>query len=94
MGYKLRPGVELIKVCGAHLLIPSHAASEHCDGLYRLSTMETIYIQQLTKGKTMEELSRILGKLARRESEEMRRDIEKKLATLVGLGFLIEVDEP
>ena len=42
----------------------------------------------------MEELSRILGKLARREPEEMRRDIEKKLATLIELGFLIEVDEP
>lgn len=94
MRYKLRPGVELIKVCGADLLIPSHIASQYCGGLYRLSTIETVYIRQLIKGKDPEELSRLLGKMSRRPEEDIRGDIVKRLDALVGLGFLITEDEP
>ena len=94
MTYKLRPGVELINVCGTNLLIPSRIASEYCGSLCRLNVIETIYIQQFMKGNTLEEVSRVLSKLSRRDPGEMAQEMKKRFDLMAEKGFLIPEDEP
>ena len=62
--------MELVRVCGADLLVPTRTAAEDCGGILRLNGMDAIFVRRIMEGKTTAELCRFYARLSFRPEEK------------------------
>ena len=93
MNYKPRDGIIFVSICDAFLLVPTRKASEECPHIATLSMLEAIFWKQLSKGKTVAEISELYSHIAFLTLEEARIKVDGILSRLCSKGFLLPVEE-
>ena len=93
MHYKLRPGVTLVKICGADLLVSTHSSWDKCAGVRPVPLVYAGCIRMLENGMQEEEIVRILSKALKKSPEYIQEKIERVFSDLYQQGFLIAAED-
>ena len=93
MAYRPRPGVALITLCGAKVLVPTRQLSGICSRVRPLSFVGVLIWQGLERGFSDERLCEACRMILRKSDEETAAYIEKTVRMLCDDGFLIEVPD-
>lgn len=93
MNYKPRPGIALIKLCGAQVLVPTRQASTHCSRIRALSVTEIIVWRGLERELSQKRIGELCGIFLRKSEEELRAYVEETIQKFLDDGFLIEVPD-
>ncbi|MBQ9287325.1 MAG: hypothetical protein IJ212_02705 [Bacteroidaceae bacterium] len=92
MLYKTRPGVELVHICGSHLLIASRPAWAFCPKVTEITRGAALAWSLLEKGKSLEAITQFLAIMSRRPIYEMQDQLDDLLEKLVAQGYLLMDD--
>ena len=92
MLYKIRPGVELVHICGSHLLIASRPAWVFCPKMMEVTRGAALAWSLLEKGKSLKAITQFLAIMSRRPIDEMQEQLDNLLEKLVAQGYLIMED--
>lgn len=92
MVYKTRPGIELIHVCGTHLLIGTRATWDVCPHVMQLTRGAAFTWSLLAKGKSIDVITQVLSVFARRPIAEVREQLDALLEKFVASGYLLTDD--
>lgn len=93
MHYKLRPGVTLVKVCGADLLVSTRSSWDKCAGVRPVPLIYAGCIRMLEKGIQEEEVVRIISKALKKSPEDIQEKIKKIFLDLYQQGFLVNAED-
>ncbi len=93
MKYQPRPGIEMIEICGTHLLVPDRKASVLCPYTLRLHKLQSMVWSALKRNVSMDIIYQANALLMRKSEEEIRITIDSFLAELCDKGFLIPVED-
>lgn len=92
MVYKTRPGIELIHVCGTHLLIATRATWNVCPHVMQLTKGAAFTWSLLQKGKTPDVIAQLLSVFSRRPVAEVREQLDALIDKFVANGYLLTDD--
>ena len=92
MEFKTRPGVELVHICGTHLLVASRQAWQYCPHVMEITKGASITWSLLEKGKSLKTITQFLAIISRRPIYEMQEQLDNLLEKLVAQGYLIMED--
>lgn len=92
MEFKTRPGIELVHICGTHLLVASRQAWEYCPHVMELTRGASLAWSLLKKGKSLKTITQFLAIISRRPIDEMQEQLDNLLEKLVAQGYLIMED--
>ncbi len=92
MVYKTRPGIELIHVCGTHLLIATRATWNVCPHVMQLTKGAALTWSLLQKGKTLDVITQMLAVFSRRPITEVREQLDALIDKFVANGYLLTYD--
>ena len=90
MTYKTRPGIELLHVCGVHMLVGTRATWDICSHMTQLSKGAAMAWSMLAKGNKPRTVAEVLAVLSRRPVEETEEKLAELIRRLVEAGYLIE----
>lgn len=93
MGYRCRPGIIRIKICGENMLVPTRAASEECPRVMRLSVMGAMLWEEILKGNDGSAVIPLFHRLTRKPEAEIQKKVEALLYDLHTKGFLLKTPE-
>lgn len=88
MEYQARPGIVLLKVCKAILLVPTRSVYDKCSVVLRLPLLDAIVWNAIVRGKSREDILRFYEGI-RISQEEGERRLQAFTQRLLELGFLI-----
>ena len=92
MVFKTRPGVELVHICGTHLLIASRPVWDVCPRVMELTKGAALAWSLLVKGKSHRVITQFLAIISRRPIHEMQEQLDNLLEKLVAQGYLTMED--
>ena len=92
MVYKTRPGIEIIHVCGTHLLIATWATCDVCPHVMQLTKGAAITWSLLQKGKTLDVITQLLAESSHSPVAEVREQLDALIETFVTNGYLLADD--
>ena len=93
MAYKIRPGIEMIQVCGQNLLVASRPVWEDLPRVRPIPKIWAVCLTLMKDDKTDEEAVRTFADLFHKPQEEVRLRFEKIFQKLAEEGYLIEPSE-
>lgn len=93
MAYKIRPGVVLIQVCNAEILVASRAIWKECPHIMPIPKQWAIGWRFMEIGKTDREFVSTLAEMTNNSSDTVRERFSKMFETLSAQGFLLEVPD-
>lgn len=91
--YKQRPGIALIKLCGAQVLVPTRQATKDCARIRALTVTEIMVWRSLEMDVDRKTLCKACGVFMKRTEEELEQYVEETLRQLCCDGFLIELPD-
>ena len=92
MVYKTRPGIEIIHVCGTHLLIATWSTCDVCPHVMQLTKGAAITWSLLQKGKTPDVITQLLAESSHSPVTEVREQLDALIKTFVTNGYLLADD--
>ena len=92
MEFKTRPGIELVHICGTHLLVASRQAWEYCPHVMELTRGASLAWSLLEKRKSLKTITQFLAIISRRPIDEMQEQLDNLLEKLVAQGYLLMED--
>ena len=92
MVYKTRPGIEIIHVCGTHLLIATWSTCDVCPHVMQLTKGAAFTWSLLQKGKTLDVITRLLAESSHSPVAEVREQLDALIETFVTNGYLLADD--
>ena len=92
MVFKTRPGVELVHICGTHLLVASRQAWQYCPHVMELTRGASLAWSLLEKRKSLKTITQFLAIISRRPIDEMQEQLDNLLEKLVAQGYLLMED--
>ncbi len=93
MAYKIRPGVEMIQVCGQNILVATRAIWEDCPRVRPIPNLWGASWRLMEPDKTDRKPTEFLTRLFPKSAETFRERLSECFATLYEEGFLIEVPD-
>jgi len=94
MAYKVRPGIVLLKICDANLLVASRPLWEHCSRIRQISNLWASCWRIMEKdGKTDADAVRAFSSLLNKSESETRERLQSMFDTLAGEGYLIRTED-
>ena len=93
MMYERRPGIVLLRICGADLLVATRQIWEKFPAVRPVPRIWAACWGMMEKGYSSEEVIDTFAQLFRKPKEEMRGRLDKVFETLYSEGYLIEAEE-
>lgn len=90
MKYKVRPGIELLHVCGVHMLVGTRATWDVCPHVKQLTKGSALAWSMLAKGTEPHIIAGAMAFFARKPQKEMEAQLATFIQQLVDNGYLIE----
>ena len=90
MTYKTRPGIELLNICGVHLLVGTRATWDVCPHVRQLPKAVAFAWSFLAKGSKPSVIAEALGFFTHTPKHIAEESIAKLIEKLVAEGYLIE----
>ena len=90
MKYKVRPGIELLHVCGVHMLVGTRATWDVCPHVKQLTKGSAMAWSMLAKGTEPHIIAEAMAFFARKPKKEMEAALTTLIQQLVANGYLIE----
>ena len=95
MNYRIRPGVVLLRICGADLLTATREIWEQCPAVRPIPRMWAAGLTLMEKGRTSEEVMDAFARLFLQSEEDVGARLGKAFETLYREGYLVAAeDEP
>ncbi len=93
MQYKQRAGIVTTKICNMTVLIPSRAASEHCNCIQKLPSLWAATWSAIGRGVPMSESISIHMMITKKSEEEVIASLDQFCKEMVRKGFMIVIDD-
>ena len=94
MRYRVKKGIVLTSVCGQYILVAAKKTRENCPYITQINETTASCWRLLENGCTCDGLIRFLLDEYDAEDENLvKEDVEKLLAKLFELGYIIKEDE-
>ena len=93
MALNTRPGVTLINVCGADILVASREIWDDCSRIMPIPKLWAIIWRFMNTGKTDREFVSVLSDMLRKPEAEIRERTDHAFTEMAKKGFLIEVPD-
>ena len=90
MKYKVRPGIELLHICGVHMLVGTRATWDVCPHVKQLTKGSALAWSMLAKGTEPHVIAEAMAFFARKPKVEMEASVITLIQQLVANGYLIE----
>jgi len=92
MIYKLRPGIELLNICGTKLLVGTRDTWPFCPHVRHMPKGAAVVWSLLSKGKKVEHISKVLALLSNKSVASMTAEVNLLIEQLIKEGYLIKED--
>ncbi len=93
MIYKIRPGIIMLKVCDAHLLVAERRLWDAFPSVRSVSKKQVVIWKLMEKGYNSDETLTTMSKLFQKPVEEVHQKFEPIIDSLAGKGYIIPVEE-
>lgn len=90
MAYKIRPGIELIQVCGQNMLVASRAVWEDLPRVRPVPRAWAVCWALMKDGRSDEDAVRSFAELFQKPEEEVKGRFDRIFLRLAAEGYLIE----
>ena len=88
MVYKTRPGIELVHICGTHLLISTRATWDVCPRVKQLSKGGALIWSMLEREKKPDTITQFLAVISRTPLDEVQERFDTLIEKLLAEGYL------
>ena len=93
MACKTRPGIVLVNVCDAHLLVASRPLWSEFPRVRPIPRLWAVLWAAMENGKTDEDALLVLSRLFSLSSEDARKRFGKMLPALLEEGYLVSAED-
>lgn len=93
MAYKVHPGITILNICGAHMLVATRQYWEQFPRIRSLPPFWAACWTLMERGQTDQEVVASFVRLLRKPKDRIQEQVEKMVSSLAEEGYLVEAEK-